>query len=147
MSQENVEVVWRAFEILQEALRRGDPSAGFDEGVREGIIASNLEWRTGPRGGVGAAGIGDFVGREGFVELMRRWSEDFEDFAIKPEQIIDADNDRVVAITHMYGTGKGSGAPVELRSGVVFTLEARPIVRADFFIDPNNALQAVGLRE
>jgi ketosteroid isomerase-like protein len=79
--------------------------------------------------------------------LMRRWSEDFEDFAIKPEQIIDAANDRVVAITHTYGTGKGSGARVELRSGAIFTLEGRRIVRADFFIDPNNALQAVGLRE
>jgi ketosteroid isomerase-like protein len=147
MSQENVEVVGRAFEVLQEALRRGDPGAGFDEGVREKIIASNLEWRAGPKGGVGAAGIGDFAGREGFVELMRRWSEDFEDFAIKPEQIIDAANDRVVAITHTYGTGKGSGARVELRSGAIFTLEGRRIVRADFFIDPNNALQAVGLRE
>jgi hypothetical protein len=54
MSQENVEVVGRAFEVLQEALRRGDPGAGFDEGVREKIIASNLEWRAGPKGGVGS---------------------------------------------------------------------------------------------
>jgi ketosteroid isomerase-like protein len=147
MSQENVEVVRRAFEMAQEGVRRGHLGAAFDESVREGIVASSLEWRAGTRGGVGVPGIGDVVGRDGYVEFMRRWTEDFEDFAMEPEEIIDTDNDRVVAIARQYGTGKGSGAPVEMRNGMVFTLEARRIVRVDLFIEPNGELRAVGLRE
>jgi len=147
VSEENVEVVRRAFERVQEALRRGDPGAGFDEGIREGLVAPDLEWRAGTRSGVLAAGIDDFVGRDGYVEFVGRWTEDFEDFAIEPEQIIDAENDRVVAITHAHGTGKRSGVPVEMHTGMVITLIARRIVRAELFIKPNKALQAVGLRK
>src|SRR5215216_8011839 len=76
MLLENVEVVRRAFEIVQEGVRRGDPGAAFDKSVREGIVASNLEWRAGARGGVGVAGAEDAVGRDGFVQFMHIWTED-----------------------------------------------------------------------
>jgi hypothetical protein len=84
MSQENVEVVRRAVEISAEAVRQGDPGAGFDKCVREGIVASDLDWRAGVRGGVGVAGIDDFAGRDGIIEFMRRWTEDFDVFAVEP---------------------------------------------------------------
>src|SRR5215211_1350155 len=141
MSEENVEIVRRAFAVVQDSLRRDDPGAAFDACVLEGIVASNLEWRAGMRGGTGVAGMDDFVGRRGFVEFMRRWTEDFDDFAVEPEEFIDADNDRVVAITRQYGTGRGSRARVEMRTGVVWTLEARRIVRVDLFLEPNEALK------
>jgi ketosteroid isomerase-like protein len=145
MSQENVEIVRRAFEIARE--QRGDPGAGFDQTVREGILASNLDWRGGVRGGRGVAGLEDAVGRDGYVEFIRRWTEDFDDLVVEPEQIIRADNDRVVAIARWSGTGKGSGAPVEMRTGMVFTLEARCIVQVANLIEPNHALQAAGLSD
>jgi len=145
MSQENVEVVRRAFEIVQEGVRRGDHGAAFDEGVREGIIASNLEWRAGKRGGVGLVGVEDDVGRDGYVQFMRRWTEDFEDLAVQLEEIIDVDNDCVVAITSWDGIGKGSHAPVTMHTGMVCTLEARRIVRSVLFLDPNHAFRAAGL--
>jgi ketosteroid isomerase-like protein len=146
MSQENVEVVRRASEVLL-SLGHGDPGAGFDESVRQGIVASNLEWRAGPRGGVGVAGLEDGVGRAGYVDFMRRWTEDFDDFGVETEEIIDADNDHVVVITRQYGTGKGSGMTVEIRTGAVLTLEAGRITRVALFLEPNDALEAVGLRE
>jgi hypothetical protein len=99
MSQQNVEIVRRAVAIFAEALRQGDPGAGFDKCVREGVVSSDLDWRAGVRGGVGVAGIDDFSGRDGFIEFMRRWTEDFDDFAVEAEEIIDASNDRVVLIT------------------------------------------------
>jgi hypothetical protein len=83
MSRENLEIVRRAFDITLEAVRRGDLGAAFDGCIREGLIASDLAWRAGFRGGVGVAGIRDFVGREGFVEFMRIWTEDFDDFAVE----------------------------------------------------------------
>jgi ketosteroid isomerase-like protein len=147
MSQENVEVVRRAFEIVQEGVRRGDHGAAFDESLREGLIASNLEWRAGGRGGRGVVGAEDAVGRDGYVQFMRSWTEDFEELEVQLEEIIDVDNDRVVAITGWIGIGRGSHAPVAMRTGMVCTLEARRIVRSVLFIDPNHALRAAGLRE
>ena len=147
MSQENVEIVRRAIELMEEGMRRGDLGAAFDQSVREGIVASNTEWRAGMRGGEGVAGMGDVAGREGFSELLTTWTEDFDDFEQETEAIIDADNDRVVAITRNHGTGKGSGAPVELRTAQVFTLEADRIVRVDIFRKPEAALEAAGLSE
>ena len=76
--EENVEIVRRAFAVVQDSLRRDDPGAAFDACVLEGIVASNLEWRAGMRGGTGVAGMDDFVGRRGFVEFMRTWTEEFE---------------------------------------------------------------------
>jgi ketosteroid isomerase-like protein len=147
MSQENVEVVRRAFEIFAEAVRQADPGAGFDKCVREGLVASDLEWRAGVRGGVGVAGIDDFAGRDGFIEFMRRWTEDFDDFAIEAEEIIDAGNARVVAIARQHGTGKSSRATVRIRTGAIYTLDARRIVRVELFLQPSDALHAAGLRE
>ena len=147
MSQENVEIVRRTFEIAQEGLRRGDHGAAFDEGVREGLVASNVDWRGGARGGIGVAGLLDSTGRDGYVEFMRGFTEDFDDLTMEPEHIIDADNDRVVMMTRLCGTGKGSRARVEMVTGTVYTLEAHRIVRVVQFIEPNHALKAVGLRE
>jgi ketosteroid isomerase-like protein len=147
MSQDNVDVVRRVFGMVRESLRRGDPGSSFDEWIRKGLIAPGLEWRAGTRAGMGVAGIDDFAGRDGYVEFTRRWTEDFEDLAIEPEQIIDADSDRVVATTHTHGTGKGSGATVDMRTAWVVTLEAGRIVDVVLFLEPNDALKAVGLRE
>jgi ketosteroid isomerase-like protein len=147
MSQENVELVRRVLEITQESVQRGDPGAGFDECVGEGILASNLSRIGGVRGGRGVAGMEDAVGREGFVESTLRWGEDFDDLVAEPEQIISADNDHVVVIARWSGTGKASGAPVEMHTGMVFTLESRRIVRVAHFIDPNHALKAAGISE
>jgi ketosteroid isomerase-like protein len=147
MSRENVEIVRRALDITGEALRRGDPGAAFDECVREGLIASDLAWRAGFRGGVGVAGIRDFVGREGFVDFVRTWTEDFDDFAVEADEIIDTDTDRVVAIARHHGIGKVSRAPVEIQVGVVYKLAARRIVQVELFLDPSHALQVAGVGE
>jgi ketosteroid isomerase-like protein len=144
MSQENVEVVRRIYEIGQ---RVQDFGAMFDQCVREGLLAADAEWRGGPRGGRGIAGLENAVGRDEYVEMMRRFSEGFEDLRLDVEQIVDAGTDRVVAITRLFATGTRSGAPVELRSAHVFWLDAGCVVRTDEFLDPADALKAAGLRE
>jgi hypothetical protein len=78
---------------------------------------------------------------------MRIWSEGFDDLALEPDQISDVDNNRVVVLMHAFGTGKGSRVRVEMRYGTVYTLEAHRIVRVDVLPEPEQALEAVGLRE
>ena len=89
----------------------------------------------------------DSVGRDGYVELPRSWTEDFDGFALEAEEIVGADNNLLVVITRGHGTGRGSRALVQMRYGTVYTLEARRIVRVDIFPRPNDALEATGLRE
>jgi hypothetical protein len=146
MSQENVEVVRRAMNIGEEGVRTGDPGAAFDQCVAQGLIASNLGWSAGMRGGIGVAGLDDVAGREGYVKFVRTLFEDFEDIATLYE-ITDAGNDRVVVITTAQMTGKASEVRVEGRAGMVFTLEAERIVGVTLFVDPDQALEAAGLRE
>jgi ketosteroid isomerase-like protein len=148
MSQENVEIVRRALELNLEPVRRGDPGAAFDQVVREGLIDSDVEWRAGKEGAwPPATPLADSVGRDGYLALVRTWTETFDDLVLEAEEIIDADNDRVVVIVHASGTGKASRALVDARYGAVYTLEGGRIVRLDFFPRPDQALEAVGLRE
>jgi ketosteroid isomerase-like protein len=140
MSEENMEVVRRLLEIVD-----ADRAAGVDQCVREGLLASNFEWRGGERGGRAVAGMEDTVGRDEYVEMMRRFSEDFEDFTTELEQIIDAGDDRVVAMTRSSATGKLSGAPVEMRMAHVYWLAGGRVVRVDSFLEPGEALRAAGL--
>jgi ketosteroid isomerase-like protein len=144
MSQENVEVVRRAYEI---ALHGADPRAAFDQCVRERLFASDVEWRFGPRGGRAVAGLENTVGRDGYLAMLSRFAEDFEGLRLEAERIIDAGGDRVVAIVRASGTGRRSSAPVKMRIAYVFWLEASRIVRVDPYLDPTEALRALGLSE
>jgi ketosteroid isomerase-like protein len=147
MSEKNLEVVRRCFELIGEGALRDDPGLAFDEALREGLIAADLEWNVGVRGGVGIAGVQDGVGREGWIEFLRGWSEDFDQFTIDAEELIDVGDDRVVAIVRNGGIGRTSGAPVEGRFGAVYTLKAGRITRGDVFLKPSDAFRAAGLSE
>ena len=148
MSEENVEVVRRIARISEKSIPpSGEPGIGFDECVAQGLIASDLEWRGGTRGGVGAAGLGDVSGREDFVQFIRTWINEFDDFKVTYERIIDAPDDRVLVLTHMSGTGKESRAPVELRSAQLYELEGGCVIKVTLFLDREAAPGAAGLSE
>jgi ketosteroid isomerase-like protein len=139
MSQENVEVVRRLFEVFRKGMERGDLGAWFDSED----LADDFEWITPP----GVPGLGTYRGREGFLEFMRIWTEDFEDWSVELERLIDAGDDRVVGLFHQRGIGKGSGVPVELHQALVYELERGRVIRMRNYIDPAEALEAAGLRE
>ena len=109
MSQENVEIVRRVSEVFQAAVERGDPGAVFDMDA----IADDAEWVT-PRFPVSEEWL-VLCGREEFAEWFGTWTEDFEDWSMRIERVIDAGGDRVVVLTQQSATGKASGVPVELR--------------------------------
>ena len=148
MSHENVEIVRRVTEIAERSIPpSGEPGAGFDECVAQVLIACILEWRGGTRGWVGAAGLGDVAGREGFIQFARTWIDEFDDFETTYERILDAPDDRVLVLTHLSGTGKESRAPVELRSAQLYELEGGCVVRVTLFLDREAAFKAAGLPE
>ena len=89
MSQENVEIVRRGWEVFIEGLDQGNPTAVFDEGLFAPTYTLTPSQET--------VGSKTYVGREGFAEWLRIWTEDFLNWKIRPVTIIDAGNDRVVS--------------------------------------------------
>ena len=120
MSQENLEIVRRTIEAFEAGAKRGDFSAAWETGAVtedvELVPAAELEQRS-------------FRGREGFVEFMRGWTEDFEGWSAQLERLIDARNDSVVAFFHQSATGRGSGVPVEQEYAVIYELKGGQLVR------------------
>lgn len=139
MSRENVECVERVFEEFHAGLERGDPGRGFDTG----LFADDFEWIA----PTPLDGSSVWRGRQGFVEFMRTWTEQFDGWAIEVERWIDVGEDRVVTLTRQSGTGKVSGAPVELALGQIWEFEAGRIARTRNFLTHAEALEAAGLNE
>ena len=120
-------------------MERGDPGAFYDPGT----VAVDAEWIVHE----GFEGRTVWAGREAFVEFMRTWTEQFEDWSLQVERLIDASDDRVVALTHQSGTGKASGVPVELNLGLVNELRDGRIIRITNYLTHAEALEAAGLSE
>jgi ketosteroid isomerase-like protein len=139
VSRENVEICRRGFEEFEAGLARGDPGAMFDSGT----FAPDAEWIPPPQDSPGMRSV--YRGREEFVEFIRTWTEDFEGWSIRLERLIDAGDDRVVGLFHHRATGKRSGVPVELHMALVYELEEGRVIRIWNFLDPAEALEAVGL--
>jgi ketosteroid isomerase-like protein len=139
MSEENVEVVRRGLETLREALERRDFDSAFDADV----LAEDVEWipsRSFP-------GRSSYRGRDGFSEYMRTWAEDFGQLSFDIEWLIDAPDDRVVALVHQRASGQGSGVPVEMHLAAVYDLKDGRVIRIRNYLDPADALEAAGLSE
>ena len=142
MSEENVEIVRRLFAVYLEALDRGDLDIWFNSDE----LAEDFEWVMPNEGGLGLAP--SYRGREGFREFIQTWTqEQFQDWSIELERLIDADGDRVVAFFHQHATGRESGVPVELRMATLYELEDGRIFRMRHFLDREEALEAAGLSE
>jgi ketosteroid isomerase-like protein len=139
MSQENVEIVRAVLDAFMAGLQRGEFTGAGDTG----LMADDYEWVAPPE----VAGLGVYRGREGFLDFMRTWTEDFEDWSVRLDRLIDAPGDRVVAFMQQSGTGKGSGVAVDLDYGAVVDLHDGQVVRISLYMTRQQALKAAGLSE
>jgi ketosteroid isomerase-like protein len=135
MSRENVEVV----RAMWAAYMRRDVQASL------GAFADDTVWddtRFRPDGAV-------HVGRDALVDLTRAWRSAWvwENYDIEVEDAHDAGGDKVVALMRETGQGKGGGVELTNRWGVVMTIRGGKIVHTTVYPTPDQALEAVGLRE
>ena len=131
MSQENVEIVRRMFEV-------GGTEAALDYFDPEIVLLPT------PSGPDAAA---PYVGYDGLGAWARDFRDALGDFQVYAEEIIDVGDNRVLAISVVHGEGRASGIPFDFRSPAVFTLRDGRIVRAEGYDTKVEALEAVGLRE
>ena len=134
MSQENVEIV----RMFYEAGAHGDLAA------MSRLMDSSIEVRDSAE--VPDAGV--YHGHEGFIASLTRFRNAWgEDQRHEPIEFIDMDDERVVAVVHSVGRGRGSDMPVEATWAQLFTVRNKKIVRLVSFLRKEQALEAAGLRE
>ena len=131
MSQENMEIVRRAFEF--EIYGRGD-RAEAEEIFDPYFVMNPAE--EGPSYGLDAV-------RENFEHWRGAWAE----VEVTVEELIDAAGDQVVLTAHHLGRGRGSGIEVDTRLYCVYTLRGGKVIRVDEYTVRGAALEAAGLRE
>ena len=89
---------------------------------------------------------GTYLGPEGVERYMREFLESWTKITIAAEELIEAGDSVVVAVTQR-GIGIGSGAVTELRYFHVWTFRGDKVVRWENFHQREEALAAVGLAE
>jgi ketosteroid isomerase-like protein len=136
MSQENVELVRRAYELFNE----GGPEAV----ISASIWSPEIVWDFSPSE---IPGLGVYRGHD---EVRAFFEEDwfgafpFEEWEVVLDELVDH-GDQVIARHRQRGLGASSGAATELEQGLINTLHDGAIVRVEIYGDPEKALKAVGL--
>ena len=86
------------------------------------------------------------IGRDAVTEYRREWQKTMPDMRLDLDRILDIE-DKVVTIGTAHGTGIGSGADVRVPLALVCTIRDGLIGRAEEYLNPAEALKAVGLTE
>jgi ketosteroid isomerase-like protein len=137
MSQENVEIVRRAFVEFQ--------TNGW-EVMFDTFWAPEIVW---DMASTGIPGLGTYHGHAALRSFFEDdWFAAFplEEWEQELIELIDC-GERVVAVAHQHGHGSASGASVELEYAQVCTLRDGKMVRVDTYLDRTKALEAAGLSE
>ena len=135
MSEENVE----AFKRGIAAWNRGDIDATLE------VFDPEVEWRpTFQRLLGGDTAV--YRGRHGVREFLQDLDETWAELPIEITEIRDL-GERIVAIGHLRGRGKQSGAELESSIGYVVEFKNGKVIRMDDYLDHQEALEAAGLSE
>ncbi len=134
MSQENVEIVRRVYELWN----KGDLDAAVE------VLDQHVVWNA-------YVHLPDSRPRHGTREVQQ-WADEFTEawgeIQVHIERLEDVGDDSVLALVRMTGRGRGSGAAVE--SGVdghVWTVRNLKVAAVRMYQGAEDALEAVGLRE
>jgi ketosteroid isomerase-like protein len=133
MSRENLEVVRAAW---------ASTASQGPEGMLE-FLDPDVEWDV--RSDLPDSGR--YRGHEGFLKLVRRFDEVFEEQGYEPLDFIDA-GERVVVPLRWWGRGRTSGATVTERHETwVFTVGGRLVTAVEEFATRAEALEAAELSD
>lgn len=132
-------LIWRAMEQALAATNRRDFEAVLPR------YHPDVEFVPAPE--LVSLGVGaSYRGHEGFLALWQEWDSSWAGHAQwEPKELIDL-GDRLLALAKMRGTGETSGIAVDLEIGLLVTLRDGRVIREQHYMQPAEALEAVGLR-
>ena len=88
---------------------------------------------------------GPIIGRDAMRAYLAEWYEMFPDLTVSFEDITDAGPGRVIALSHIAGTARASGVPVDMRFSALCTIRDGKTVRGRECVTVDEALRAAGL--
>jgi len=130
MSQENVEVVRRAY----EAFALGDLKTVLDQ-----LDATVVSYTASP-----LPDPEEHLGHDGFLQWVENWTGAFDELAMEVEEYIDS-GDQVIVRALQRATGAASGAPVEQTFWFLHSFREGKILRIGVHASQDQALEAAGL--
>jgi len=131
MSQENVEIVRRVYE---------EGAGDLGSALRDAHPECELTFKAGPQAGT-------YRGREEVQAVLSDLTAGFDAWITEPLELLES-GERVVAIVrNRLRPRGGTGGEFEFRNGHVWTIRDGVIVSLVGFPTPDEALEAVGLRE
>ena len=139
MSQENVEIVRRAFD---------GAGARSIEQTAETFWHPDITYVEDPRW----PGASTYKGRDAVLRCFKQYMEALgreEDFVFRVdlERIQEVGANQVLTFMNVTATGRASGLPSETPTANVYELAKGKIRHLHIFADRQQALEAVGLRE
>jgi ketosteroid isomerase-like protein len=137
VSQENVEIVQRTYERVNNAYQTGDYQGTIEDYCHPDVVlrTSGMFPET-----------GEYRGYDGLREFMMNQAEAFEEMWVQPAEFINA-GDQVVVPLRFGGTARHSGIDATFSVVHVLTLRDHKIARLDMYQSRHEALKSVGLSE
>ena len=139
MSQENVDILRKGYDVLNRAFETGSFSP-----VLEAFVDPDIDWRATENA---VDDVGGMRGHDAIRRYFEDWTDLFDELTLTPDELTDLDNERVMATLRMHGRAKQSGIETELTFAVVFTMRDGRLVKAREYATKKEALEAVGLSE
>jgi ketosteroid isomerase-like protein len=137
MSEENVEIVRRVYEIIADGFNEETVRAAIARGLVNPDVELDLR-NVYPDGPVVRLGtLSEFLDTQPWGRSIR----------FEPESFRAVGTERVLVFVRLRGIGTGSGGEVEAPLAHLVTLRDGQVVRLAAYIDPAEALEAAGLRE
>src|SRR5262245_50490537 len=137
MSQENVEVVRRAFEAFNRTFNEGTPDY-WD------WLDPEVEW-------VPMSALLDgtrYHGHDGVRQWMEEFKRDWISYEVRPERHLSLDDGRVLTLGTWRARGRGGGVLLDFQQATwLHEFRNGKVVRLQTFTDRKKALEAAGLRE
>jgi ketosteroid isomerase-like protein len=136
MSEENVEIVWGVWGVIDG--RRVDVT---EPDVPEGFVERldpEVEFEEDPS--FPEAGV--YRGRSEVLRYFKNFTAQFEQFVFEVEDVMVVGGDGVLFCFRQTGRGKGSGAEFDFQSAWLFTVRDDRVVRIRSYLDRKEALEA-----
>jgi ketosteroid isomerase-like protein len=131
MSEQNVQLVQRAYEVFKDGGR-------FDADMATADFVWDMSHF------VGWTEQQTYEGVEGMRAFLAEWTASWDGWQLELDTLHDA-GERVVAVMRQRGRSKMTGMPLEMSFAQVWTLRDGRRTRMEMYSDAGEALRAVGL--
>jgi ketosteroid isomerase-like protein len=88
-----------------------------------------------------------YRGREGLRQLAESWGQNFDEYRLDLERVVDLGGNRALALLVQRGETKAGGNPMQLAIGWIVEVVDGQLARVDVHFSWASALEAAGLSE